>query len=233
MNHLQDMLKDIEMEVSMTSENTGKKVLDPRVMTAMEQVSRHHFLPSEIQYRAYDNRPVSIGLGQTISQPFIVALMSDLMNPKQQDIILEIGTGSGYQAAVLSRIVQTVYSIEIIATLSEKAQNRLRKLGYNNIEVRTGDGYFGWPEHAPYDGIIVTAATPYIPHPLIEQLKPDGRLVIPVGYPDGIQHLMVIEKRADGKIESCSVLGVRFVPMTGDHDTDPADKVLLKTGKTL
>ena len=221
MNDLQRMINDIEKEVELTSRFIGKNSLDARVMAAMKQVSRHEFIPGEHRFRAYDNGPVSIGSGQTISQPYIVALMSDLLNAKATDTILEIGTGSGYQTAILSRLVHQVYSIEIIESLSEKADTCLSKLGYTNIDLRTGDGYFGWPEHAPFDGIIVTAAAPYIPHPLIEQLKVGSRMVIPVGFPYSYQELMVVEKKANGEIETQSILGVSFVPLTGKRDTKP------------
>jgi len=224
MNDLQRMLKDIEMEVKLTRSYIGKNALDARVMAAMKQVPRHEFIPRDIHYLAYDNGPLPIGSGQTISQPYIVALMSDLLNTKPSDSILEIGTGSGYQAAILSHMVQQVYSVEIIASLAAKARNHLDKLNYKNIKLRTGDGYFGWPEYAPFDGIIVTAAAPYIPNPLIEQLKVDARMVIPVGLPYSYQELMVVEKQASGEIETQSILGVSFVPLTGERDTKPAGK---------
>jgi len=220
MNDLQGMLKDIEMEVRHTSNYIGKDALDVRVMAAMKQVPRHEFILGEFHYRAYDNSPVGIGLGQTISQPYIVALMSDLLNTKPTDSILEIGTGSGYQAAILSQIVQQVYSIEIIEELAKKVPPRFKKLGYNNIKLRTGDGYFGWPEHTPFNGIIVTAAAPYIPQPLIEQLKTGARLVIPVGFPYNYQELIVVEKKADEEIVTHSILGVSFVPLTRDRETE-------------
>jgi protein-L-isoaspartate(D-aspartate) O-methyltransferase len=218
MKDLQRMLNDIEMEVHLTRHLIGKNSLNDRVMTAMKKVPRHEFLPPDLRYCAYDNGPAPIGSGQTISQPYIVALMSDLLDTKPSDIILEIGTGSGYQAAVLSHLVQQVYSVEIIEDLSTTARKRLDKLGYSNVEVRNGDGYFGWPEHAPYDGIIVTAAAPHIPQPLIDQLRTGARLVIPVGFPYSYQELMVVEKRTNGEIETQMVLGVSFVPLTGEHD---------------
>jgi len=211
-------LKDIEMEVHLTRHLIGKNSLDDNVMAAMKQVPRHEFLPADLRYCAYDNGPVPIGSGQTISQPYIVALMSDLLNTKPSDIILEIGTGSGYQAAILSQLVQQVYSVEIIEDLAASARKRLCQLGYNNVEVRNDDGYFGWPEHAPYDGIIVTAAAPHIPSSLIDQLRPGARLVIPVGLPYSYQELMVVEKKANGEIEAWKVLGVGFVPLTGEHE---------------
>ena len=218
MKDLQRMLKDIEMEVQLTRHLIGKNSLDDNVMDAMKQVPRHEFLPADLRYCAYDNGPAPIGSGQTISQPYIVALMSDLLNTKSSDIILEIGTGSGYQAAILSQLVQQVYSVEIIEDLAIKARKRLNKLGYTNVEVRNDDGYYGWPEHAPYDGVIVTAAAPHIPRPLIDQLQTGARLVIPVGLPYSYQELMVVEKKANGKIEMQKVLGVSFVPLTGEHE---------------
>lgn len=215
MNDLQRMLNDIKLEVKLTRHLIGKDTLDDRVMAAIKQVPRPEFLPADYRFLAYENGPAPIGLGQTISQPYIVALMSDLLNTKSSDTILEIGTGSGYQAAVLSNLVKWVYSLEIIAELSTKASLRLKKLGYNNVLVRTGDGHFGWPEQAPFDGIIVTAAAADIPQALIDQLRTGARLVIPVGLPYDYQELMLIEKKAADKIESRRVLGVSFVPLTG------------------
>ena len=163
MNDLQRMIKDIEMEVNLTRHLTGKDALDDRVMAAIKQVPRLEFLPADFRFLAYDNGPAPIGSGQTISQPYIVALMSDLLHTKPSDTLLEIGTGSGYQAAILAKLVKQVYTLEIIAELSTKARRRLKKLGYNNVTVRTGDGHLGWPEHAPFDGIMVTAAAADIP----------------------------------------------------------------------
>ena len=220
------------MEVRLTSQYIGKNALDARVMAAMKQVPRHEFIPREFHYCAYDNSPAPIGSGQTISQPYIVALMSDLLDTKPGDSILEIGTGSGYQAAILSCMVQQVYSVEILESLAAKVHNRLNKLGYNNINLHTGDGYYGWPEHAPYDGIIVTAAAPYIPNPLIEQLKAGAKLVIPIGSPYSYQELVLVEKKPSGEIEIQSILGVSFVPLTGKRDTDPADNALLSSRKS-
>ncbi|MGR9000224.1 MAG: protein-L-isoaspartate(D-aspartate) O-methyltransferase [Gammaproteobacteria bacterium] len=218
MKDLQRMLNDIEMEIHLTRHLIGKNSFNDQVMAAMKKVPRHEFLPADLRYCAYDNGPAPIGSGQTISQPYIVALMSDLLNTKPSDIILEIGTGSGYQAAILSQLVQQVYSVEIIQELATEARKRLIKLGYKNVDVRNDDGYFGWPEHAPYDGIIVTAAAPHIPQPLIDQLRTGARLVIPVGLPYSYQELMVVEKKANGEIETRQVLGVAFVPLTGEHE---------------
>jgi len=223
MNGLQRMLNDIEMEVNLTRHLIGKDALDDRVMAAIKQVPRNEFLPADYRFLAYDNGPAPIGSGQTISQPYIVALMSDLLGTKPTDTILEIGTGSGYQAAILSKLVKQVYSLEIIEELSSKASLRLKKLGYNNVTVRTGNGQFGWPEHAPFDGIIVTAAAADIPRPLIDQLRPGARLVIPVGLPYSYQELMVIEKKADGKIKARNILGVSFVPLVAGCDVETKD----------
>jgi protein-L-isoaspartate(D-aspartate) O-methyltransferase len=220
MNDLERMLRDIKMEVELTRHLIGKNSLDARVMAAMKQVPRHEFLPPDLRYLAYDNGPAPIGSGQTISQPYIVALMSDLLDTKPTDTILEIGTGSGYQAAILSKLVKQVYSIEIIEDLATKARNRLKRLDYSNVAVRNGNGYFGWQEHSPFDGIIVTAAAPYIPQPLIDQLRTGAKLVIPVGLPYSYQELMVVEKKANDEIDTQVILGVSFVPLvTGDYDT--------------
>jgi len=220
MNDLERMLNDIKMEVELTRHLIGKNALDARVMAVMKQVPRHKFLPVDFRYLAYENGPAPIGSGQTISQPYIVALMSDLLNTKSSDVVLEIGTGSGYQAAILSKLVTQVYSIEIIEDLATKASNRLQKLGYDNVAVRNDNGYFGWQEHAPFDGIIVTAAAPHIPQPLIDQLKVGARLVIPVGLPFAYQQLMVVEKKPNGDIDTQEILGVSFVPLTGVANTE-------------
>jgi len=231
MNDLERMLRDIRMEVELTRHLIGKDSLDARVMAAMKQVPRHEFLPPDLRYLAYDNGPAPIGSGQTISQPYIVALMSDLLETKPTDTILEIGTGSGYQAAILSKLVKQVYSIEIIEDLATKARNRLKRLGYNNVAVRNDNGYFGWQEHAPFDGIIVTAAAPHIPQPLIDQLREGAKLVIPVGLPYCYQELMVVEKKANGEIDTLAILGVSFVPLVGDSGTETAHKDLLKPNR--
>lgn len=224
MNEVQRMLQDIAMEVRLMRRDTGIDAFDDRVMTAMRKVPRHEFIPRDLQYRAYDNGPVAIGWGQTISQPYIVALMSHLLHSRADDRILEIGTGSGYQTAILASLVKQVYSVEIIESLTLKARDVLDNLGYHNIGLKTADGYDGWPEHAPYDGIIVTAAAPEIPPPLIEQLKPGARLVIPVGLPYSYQELVVVEKQADGKIQRKTILGVSFVPLTGEHGSDRVNR---------
>jgi protein-L-isoaspartate(D-aspartate) O-methyltransferase len=193
----------------------GSDGLDPSVLAAMREVPRHELVPEDVRAAAYSNRPLPIGYGQTISQPYIVALMTDLARPERDDVVLEVGTGSGYQAAVLSRLVDRVYSIEIVEPLARQAKERLQNLGYDNITVRQGDGYHGWPEHAPFDAILVTAAASHIPPPLVGQLKPGGRMVIPVGPPFMAQNLMLVEKDPDGRVHTRVLLPVSFVPLTG------------------
>ena len=214
---VQKMLDDIDMEVRYTRKYIGKDALSITVMEAMRQVPREQFVSDDMKRLAYSNGPLPIGLGQTISQPYIVALMTDLLRPQGDFIVLEVGTGSGYQSAVLSQLVKKVYSTEIIAELAHAAEGRLRQLHYDNVEVKVCDGYFGWKEFAPFDGIIVTAAAGEVPPPLIEQLKPGSPLVIPVGKPHLYQELMVIEKDETGKLRRRNVLSVAFVPLTGDH----------------
>jgi len=187
-------------------------VRNARVLQAMRAVPRHEFVPPTLAAQAYEDYPLPIGLGQTISQPYIVALMTELLAPRKEDRVLEIGTGSGYQAAVLSRLVQQVYTIELLEELAVSARQRLRRLGYANVEVRAGDGYAGWPEQAPFDKIIVTAAPESIPQALLNQLKPGGLMVVPAG-PSMVQELMVVEKDKRGVTKTRSVLPVRFVPM--------------------
>ncbi len=207
------MLEDIEAEVRFTRDMIGRQRLGPEVMEAMAKVPRDKFVPDGVKAFAYDNGPLSIGHSQTISQPYIVALMTDLLQPKADHKVLEIGTGSGYQTAVLSQLVDRVYTVELEAALSESARQHLEELGYDNIEFRVGNGYEGWPEHAPYDGILVTAAAPFIPEPLIEQLKPGGHLVIPVGEPHLPQNLMLVTKDQQGKTRIEEILAVAFVPL--------------------
>ena len=206
------MVATIAAEVTETSRWLDKDRLDPRVMSAMAKVPRAHFVPLGQQAAAYDNRPLPIGHGQTISQPLIVAVMTHLLQIEPDARILEIGTGSGYDAALLSRMVRKVYTIEIDRELGSRAESTLRDLGYRNVKVRIGDGYRGWPEEAPFDAICVTAAPDHIPQPLIDQLAIGGRLIVPVG--DEIQELILLRKTKAG-IERASVLPVRFVPMTG------------------
>lgn len=217
MSSISKMLADIDREVRYTRNYIGKEALDPAVMKAMREVRREAFVSAGMKRLAYSNGPLAIGHGQTISQPYIVALMTDLLQPKKDFVILELGTGSGYQAGVLSVLVKQVYSTEIVEELAIEAQQRLKMLQYTNVEVKHCDGYFGWKQHAPYDGIIVTAAARSIPPALIEQLKPGSRLVIPVGEPHMYQELMVIEKDETGQVHEKSILGVAFVPVTGDH----------------
>jgi len=218
MSDIDRMLRDIQREVDLTRRLTGKDSLDHRVMEAMKKVPRHLFVPEESQYVAYENGPVPIGYGQTISQPYIVALMTDLLNAQPDHVVLEVGTGSCYQSAILSHLVKKVYTIEIVEQLAQQAREHLQRLGYSTVEVRAGDGNFGWLEHAPFDGIIVTAAAPFIPQALIDQLKTGGRLVIPVGQPYLHQELMVVEKKDNGKIDTRDILAVAFVPLVGGDD---------------
>jgi len=212
-----DLIREIVDDVRSTSWYLNKTALDERVMTAMAEVPRHLFVPPEYAQLAYENRPLPIGEGQTISQPYIVAIMTDLLNIEPTDIVLEVGTGSGYQAAVLAELAKQVYSVEIIPTLQKSAAERLKDLGYTNIETRLADGYYGWKEHAPFDAIMVTAAAGQIPPPLIKQLKPGGRMIIPVGGAFLTQYLMLVEKRADGTVATRQMLPVSFVPLTGKH----------------
>jgi len=208
------LLKEIEAMARDTGAETGRAVFSARVMAAMAKVPRHRFVPASYGALAYANRPLPIGHGQTISQPYIVALMTELLDAKAGDTVLEIGTGSGYQAAVLAELVQQVYSIEIIEPVGKNAAALLRQLGYKNIETKIGDGYIGWPERAPFDAIIVTAAAPHIPPALVAQLKPGGRMVIPVGADGEVQFLHVMVKQVDGSISTRRSLPVRFVPLT-------------------
>jgi len=211
------MLDEIRRSVRESASYTGRDKLNPATLEAVSAVPREEFVPPGQRAMAYENRPLPIGEGQTISQPLIVALMTDLLEPEPDHIILEVGTGSGYQAAVLAQLVKHVYSVEIIPELTARAREALTRLNYTNVTVRTGDGYAGWPEHAPFDGIIVTAAPDEIPPPLLEQLKPGGRLILPVGPISGFQELILVEKDASGKLQQRSVLPVAFVPLTGDH----------------
>jgi protein-L-isoaspartate(D-aspartate) O-methyltransferase len=213
----QRLVEEVAADVIRTRGYIGKGALDERVMRVLGTVGRHRFVPAELQSQAYQNRPLPIGYGQTISQPYIVALMTDLLEPEAGDVALEIGTGSGYQAAVLSRLVSEVYTIEIIPELADSATKRLKRLGFSNIEVKNADGYYGWAEHAPFDAIIVTAASSHIPPPLVEQLKPGGVLMIPVGPAFQVQQLSMVRKGIDGEITTRQVLPVRFVPFTGKH----------------
>ncbi len=200
----------------------GRDISDPHVLRAMATVPRHAFVPADRQGRAYGDHPLPIGHDQTISQPYIVALMTQLAGAKPGHKALDVGTGSGYQAAVLAAIVDHVYSVEIICPLAEDATQRLKRLAIDNVTVDCRDGYQGWPEHAPFDLIVLAAATPRVPQPLLDQLKPGGRLVLPVG--DQEQTLIVVTKKADGAYEYARHGGVRFVPMTGEVRGDAKEK---------
>jgi len=217
---IQQLIQDIESEVRYTHSYIGKNKLDERVMEALAKVPREQFVPEHLQNHAFDNGPLPIGHGQTISQPYIVALMSDLLALKPEHKVLEIGTGSGYQTAVLSLLCEEVFTVELIDELSKHAQVKFQKLQYKNILSRIGNGYQGWPEHAPYDGIIVTAAATHVPTALIDQLKPGGNLVLPVGMPNFHQELMLIEKNSDGELETRNILGVAFVPLVNADNPD-------------
>jgi protein-L-isoaspartate(D-aspartate) O-methyltransferase len=209
----QDFRRERNMMVE--SQIRARGISDANTLRAMRNVPRHLYIPYNQRNSAYDDRPLPIGYGQTISQPYIVAYMTEIINPTSGQKVLEIGTGSGYQAAVLAEIVDHVYTIEIVKPLGETAKTALVQ-NYNNVSVKIGDGYYGWEEHAPFDAIVVTAAAEYIPPPLIEQLKDGGRMVIPVGSPFRVQQLMLIEKK-NGQISSRSLMPVRFVPFTGSR----------------
>jgi protein-L-isoaspartate(D-aspartate) O-methyltransferase len=217
-NERRQMVEEIKQVTAATAAETGRAALDPRVLNAMGRVPREEFVPPKQSGSAYQSRPLAIGYGQTISQPFIVALMTELLKLKPTDKVLEVGTGSGYQAAVLSLLAREVYTIEIIPELGTAAAATLARLGYANIKTRIGDGYQGWPEYAPFDAIIVTAAPDHVPSPLVEQLKPRGRMVIPVGG-GREQDLMLITKNPDGTTTTTNTVPVTFVPLVkGDRD---------------
>ena len=211
------MVTIIQREVESTRGYLGREKLDPKVIEALLSVKRHLFVPPRLRGVAYENRPLPIGYGQTISQPYMVAVMTDLLEPKKSDIVLEVGTGSGYQAAVLASIVKKVYTLEIIEPLGLQAKKRLERLGYDNVEVRIADGYYGLEEKAPFDKIIVTAAAGHVPPPLIRQLKPGGIMVIPVGGPFFVQHLVLLKKEKNGAVSTRQIMPVSFVPLTGRH----------------
>ena len=210
------MIEAIRDDTRRTAYYTGIEQLDPRVINAMSDVERDKFVPWSARILAYVNKPLPIGHGQTISQPFIVALMTHLMQPREGDRVLEIGTGSGYQAAVLAELVDEVYTIEIIPELAESASKRLDDLGFDNVHVKAGDGWYGWPEVAPFDAIMVTAVGKEVPGELVRQLKPGGRIVLPLGS-EWEQYLVVVDKAADGTTTKREVLPVMFVPLTGGH----------------
>ena len=213
----QHMLAEISAGVVHVSDVLGKTALDERVMAVMGSVPRHEFVPVELQPYAYANIPLPIGFEKTISQPFIVALMTDLLDISANDAVLEIGTGLGYQAAILSQLARKVYSIEIIEELAGQAKQRLRRQGCSNIEVKVANGYHGWSEHAPFDKVIVTAAPDLIPPPLLHQLKAGGKMVIPAGLPDA-QQLVLVEKNSDGRVTTREILQVRFSQL---EETEP------------
>jgi protein-L-isoaspartate(D-aspartate) O-methyltransferase len=207
------MVAEVEATYAETRAETALPAMSSAVRQALGKVERHRLVPASQAGMAYLNRPLPIGDGQTISQPYIVALSTDLLRLRPEHVVLEVGTGSGYQAAVLAEIVKQVYSIELIEALGRSAATKLAELGYRNVEIRIGDGYQGWPERAPFDAIVVTAAAPEVPPALVAQLKPGGRMVIPVGGAWDIQYLKVLVKRADGGFDERRVLPVRFVPL--------------------
>jgi protein-L-isoaspartate(D-aspartate) O-methyltransferase len=212
-----EMMREISALARETARETGKPAFDERVMSALGRVPRHRFVPAGQQHAAYDNRPLPIGHGQTISQPYIVALMTDLMRVEPQHTVLEVGTGSGYQAAILAELARTVCTIEIIEPLAQEAAERLQKLGYTRVQAKLGDGFYGWEDCGPFDSIIVTAAAGRIPPPLVRQLKPGGRMVIPVGAAFLTQQLVLVEKNLDGTVSTRQIMPVQFVPLTGRH----------------
>jgi protein-L-isoaspartate(D-aspartate) O-methyltransferase len=203
-----------ERERMVAQQLAARDIDDPRVLAAMRAVPRHRFVPADVRGEAYGDHPLPIGSGQTISQPYVVAWMTQALELDAGERVLEIGTGSGYQAAVLAELTPHVYTIEIVPELGERASEVLEELDYENVETKIGDGYYGWPEAAPFDGIVVTAAASHIPPPLVEQLKVGGRMVIPVGGPFAAQQLMLVEKAEDGSVTTRQLLPVRFVPFT-------------------
>jgi protein-L-isoaspartate(D-aspartate) O-methyltransferase len=211
-----EMVEDVQFYATV-ARDTGEAAFDDRVMQSLGTVKRHEFVPPDQKRSAYQNRPLPIGHGQTISQPYIVALMTELIGPGPDDVVLEIGTGSGYQAAILAKLVQEVYSIEIIEALADEATARLKRLGYDNVTTKLADGYYGWEEHAPFDAIVVTAAASHVPPPLVQQLKPGGRMIIPVGGRFMTQQLLLLEKTFGDEVITRQVAAVRFVPLTGEH----------------
>ncbi len=213
------MVQDIAVHATHTGPKTGKAALDERVIEVMGKVPRHEFVPATLRSVAYADTPLPIGYDKTISQPYIVALMTDLLDLEADDVVLEVGTGLGYQAAVLAEIVKQVYSVEIIEELEGEARRRLNQLGYTNIETKLGDGCLGWPEHAPFDAIVVTAAPDLIPPALIGQLKPGARMVIPAGISLDTQQLMLVEKDGNGRITTKEILPVSFSALATDDPT--------------
>jgi len=214
----EELVKVIERRVVEARAYLRKSELDPRVMAAMAAVRRQEFVPEDLRFAAYENRPLPIGQGQTISQPSLVAMMTDLLELPEDCRVLEVGTGSGYQAAVLANFCTDIYTIEIVEELGLQARETLAEQGYDNVHVRIGDGFAGWPEHGPFDGVIVTAAADEPPPPLVEQLKPDGLMVIPLRQESGYEELVVIRKHSDGTLRERVIFPVRFVPFTRDRD---------------
>ena len=210
------MIADIKSGVAFTRSMTGRDHLDSRVLEAMRKVPREDFVPDDLRHAAFRDGALPVGHGQTISQPYMVAIMTDLLELTSASVVLEIGTGTGYQAAILAQLAQLVYSVERIPELARAAQQRLSEMGYANIEVRCSDGYQGWPEKAPFDAIVVTAAAPEVPPALLEQLGPGGRMVIPIGLPYSHQDLKLVTRDTQGEIHSSKLLGVAFVPMIAD-----------------
>ena len=208
-NLRQEMLAEVVTEAVLTAGHTGRAAFSERVLRVIGTMPRHEFVPVELQPHAYLNRPLPIGYDKTVSQPFIVALMTDLLDLEPGDRVLEVGTGAGYQAAILAALAKRVYSVDIIEELAAGAERRLKRLGYGNVEIKVANGYYGWPEHAPYDKIMVTAAPDLIPPPLLGQLKPGGRMVVPTGIPDK-QALVLVEKSAAGSLSTREILPVRF-----------------------
>lgn len=211
------LVAEISALAQETQSETGRGAFSRPVMDAMGKVPRHRFVPKEVERYAYRNRPLPIGYGQTISQPFLVAYMTELLQVDKTSKVLEIGTGSGYQAAILGELVQEVYTIEIVEPLATRATETLKANGYRNVEVRAGDGYYGWESHAPFDAIIVTAAASHVPPPLIQQLKRGGRMLIPLGSSFLPQHLVLVEKDMRDRVRTRELLPVQFVPLTGGH----------------
>ena len=213
----QQMIAEVVAETVFLTPRLGKAALNARVIEVMAKILRHEFVPVELRSYAYVNGPLPIGYGKTISQPFIIALMTDLLEPQPGDVVLEVGAGVGYQAAILAELVKQVYSVEIIEELALNAERRLKRLGYRNVQVRIGNGYYGWPEHAPFDKIIVTAAPELVPPPLIALLKSGGRMVIPTGIPDK-QQLVLVEKAESGRLVAKDILPVRFSQLEESGD---------------
>jgi len=213
----QVLVENIKAELMTTGDYLNRKSLDERVFDALRKVPRHEFVPDDQRPHAYEDRPLPIGHGQTISQPYIVAVMTDLLKLKKTDRVLEVGTGSGYQAAILAELADSVYTIEIIEGLGKKAAENLKRTGYDAVHTRIGDGYYGWEAAAPFDGIVVTAVASHIPPPLIKQLKPGGRMIIPVGAQFMTQYLVLVTKDVDEKVTTRQILPVSFVPLTGKH----------------